>query len=179
MVADGSGGLLYAADVAVDDGRIVAVERGLAADAADVLLDARDRVVAPGFIDLHSHYDAQVFWDPTLASSCHHGVTTVVNGNCGFSLAPLARDDRATVLCMLRDLEDMRLDTLSAGVPDELPTFAAFLDAVERRGPHLNFAAFIGHSTVRIATMGPDAFGREATADEGDAMRSLVDGALA
>src|SRR4051812_777345 len=178
-VADGSGAPLFAADVGVADGRIVAVEPGLSADAADLVLDGRGRVLAPGFIDLHSHYDAQVFWDPTLASSCHHGVTTVVNGNCGFSLAPLGRGDRETVLCMLRDLEDMRLDTLSAGLPEELPTFAGFLDAVEDCRPYLNFAAFIGHSTVRIATMGEDAFARQATADEVDAMRSLVQDALA
>src|SRR3954447_2767670 len=132
-VADGSGGPLFDADVAIDDGRIVAVGPGLPAGDADVVLDARSRVVAPGFIDLHSHYDAQVFWDPTLASSCHHGVTTVVNGNCGFSLAPMADGDRDAVLCMLRDLEDMRLDTLSAGLPGAFPTFADFLDGVEQQ----------------------------------------------
>src|SRR3954464_14572186 len=178
MVADGSGQPAFAADVGVADGRIVAIEPGLDASTADVVLDAAGRVVAPGFIDLHSHYDAQVFWDPTLASSCHHGVTTVVNGNCGFSLAPMADSDREAVLCMLRDLEDMRLDTLSEGLPGAFPTFADFLDGVEQQRPHLNFAAFVGHSTVRIATMGADAFEREATADEIAAMQTLVDSAL-
>jgi N-acyl-D-aspartate/D-glutamate deacylase len=179
MVADGSGRELFESDVAVADGRIVAIGPGLDPSAADVVLDARSRVVAPGFIDLHSHYDAQVFWDPTLASSCHQGVTTVVNGNCGFSLAPMTDGGRETVLSMLRDLEDMRLDTLAAGVPESLPTFSAFLAGVERQHPYLNFAAFVGHSTVRIATMGTDAFERKATGDEIDAMRSLVDDALA
>src|SRR5215813_7133555 len=94
LVADGSGRELFESDVAVADGRIVAIEPGLDPSAADLVLDARSRVVAPGFIDLHSHYDAQVFWDPTLASSCHQGVTTVVNGNCGFSLAPMTDGDR-------------------------------------------------------------------------------------
>ena len=179
VVADGTGGPLFPADVAVEGGRIVAVDRGLDAGDADVVLDARNRVVAPGFIDLHSHYDAQVFWDPALASSCHHGVTTVVNGNCGFSLAPMADGDREAVLRMLRDLEDMRLDTLSVGVPASFPTFGTYLDAVERQRPHLNFAAFVGHSTVRIAVMGPEAFERAANDDEVSRMCTLVDSALA
>ncbi|MCU1499914.1 MAG: N-acyl-D-aspartate/D-glutamate deacylase, partial [Acidimicrobiales bacterium] len=179
MVADGTGAPLLRADIAIVDDRVVAVEPGLSADPADIILPAAGRVVAPGFVDIHSHYDAQVFWDPTLASSCHHGTTTVVNGNCGFSLAPLAAEHRPIILEMLRDLEDMRLDTLSVGVPEAFPTFAGFLDSVEAAQPLLNFAAFVGHTTVRVAAMGREAFERQATADEVDLMRTHVDAALA
>ncbi len=176
---DGTGAPAKRVDVAVDGDRIVAVGSGLSAGGADHVIDATGRVVAPGFIDIHSHYDAQVFWDPHLSSSCHHGVTTVVNGNCGFSLAPVAREHRQMVLEMLRDLEDMAIETLDAGVPAEVPTFAAYLDAVAARRPLLNFASFIGHSTVRFAAMGPAALEREATPDEISQMQRLVAEGLA
>jgi N-acyl-D-amino-acid deacylase len=178
-VIDGSGAAAKRVDVAVDGDRIVAVGSALSAGAADHVIDATGRVVAPGFIDIHSHYDAQVFWDPSLSSSCHHGVTTVINGNCGFSLAPVAREHRQMVLEMLRDLEDMAIETLDAGVPDEVPTFGAYLHAVAVRRPLLNFASFIGHSTVRFAAMGPAALEREATPDEISQMQSLVAEGLA
>ncbi|MDA8044388.1 MAG: amidohydrolase family protein [Actinomycetota bacterium] len=177
-VVDGSGSVSGIADVGVEGDRIVAVGPGLSVTAADCVIDARDRIVTPGFIDIHSHYDAQVLWDPTLSSSCHHGVTTVVNGNCGFSLAPLPASRRTLVLEMLRDLEDMPIETLDVSVPREIATFSEYLRTVREREPLVNFASFIGHSTIRLAVMGAEAFGREATGDEVAQMQSLVRGAL-
>jgi N-acyl-D-amino-acid deacylase len=178
-VVDGSGADARVADVLVIDDRIAAVEPGLSAADSDVVVEAHGRVVAPGFIDVHTHYDAQVFWDPTLSSSCHHGVTSVINGNCGFSLAPLAPEHRQIVLHMLRDLEDMPLAPLDAMVPPAIDSFAAYLDEVARRRPRANFGSFIGHSTVRIAAMGDAAYERIATADEVATMADDVQAALA
>ena len=179
LVIDGSGGEPFAADVLIDGDRIVAVGPNLPRRDADTVIDAGGRVVAPGFIDIHSHYDAQIFWDPALSSSCHHGVTSVINGNCGFSLAPYASDHRPIVLRMLRDLEDMYTDTLEAAVPPAIASFEDYLAAVDEHRPMLNFGCFIGHSTVRIATMGEAAYERAATGEEVAAMARLVDRALA
>lgn len=179
LVIDGSGREPFAADVLVDGDRIAAVGGNLSRGDADRIIDAGGRVVAPGFIDIHSHYDAQIFWDPTLSSSCHHGVTSVVNGNCGFSLAPYAEEHRPIVLRMLRDLEDMYTDTLEAAVPRAVETFEEYLAAVDAHRPMLNFGCFIGHSTVRIATMGEAAYERAGTPEEVAAMTHLVDRAMA
>jgi N-acyl-D-aspartate/D-glutamate deacylase len=178
-VIDGTGGPPRRADVAIEDDRIVSVQPGLSRWPADEVVDATGRVVAPGFIDIHTHYDAQVFWDPALSSSCYHGVTTVVGGNCGFSLAPLAATERVRILQMLRDLEDMPYEDLDAVVPAEVPTFGAYFRQVAASRPLLNFASFVGHSTVRFAAMGAEAFEREATPAEVDVMRARVDEAMA
>jgi N-acyl-D-aspartate/D-glutamate deacylase len=179
LVVDGSGGEPLTGDVVIDGGRILAVGRDLPRGDVDRVIDASDRIVAPGFIDIHSHYDAQVFWDPMLSSSCHHGVTSVINGNCGFSLAPYAEEHRPIVLRMLRDLEDMYTDTLEAAVPAAVESFEDYLAAVETARPMLNFGCFIGHSTMRIATMGEAAYERPASAEELAAMKGLIDRAMA
>jgi N-acyl-D-aspartate/D-glutamate deacylase len=178
LVVDGGGGEPFPADVLIERDRIVQVGPDLTRQ-ADKVIDAEGRVVAPGFIDIHSHYDAQIFWDPTLSASCHHGVTSVINGNCGFSLAPFAPKDRPLVLKMLHDLEDMYVDVLEAAVPATGHSFQSYLGEVEQRRPMLNFGSFIGHSTVRIAVMGPAAYERAATGEEIAAMAALVDGAMA
>jgi N-acyl-D-amino-acid deacylase len=179
QVLDGSGAAGFAADVLVEDDRIVDIRPGIDRGEADLLLDASDRVVAPGFVDLHTHFDAQVFFDPMLSSSCFHGGTTAVGGNCGFSLAPYSAEHRPIVLRMLRDLEDMPTETLTVAVPPAADSFADYLRDFEAEGPMLNFGSFIGHSTVRIAAMGEKAYGREATADEIEHMKALVAEALA
>ncbi len=177
-VLDGTGREAIAADVLVDGDRIVQVGPDIPTREADLVLDATGRTVAPGFIDIHSHYDAQIFWDPALSSSCHHGVTSVINGNCGFSLAPYTNANRPLVIRMLRDLEDMYTDALEAAVPAEIPSFGRYLADVERCGPMLNFGSFVGHSTVRIAVMGEAAYERTASPEEVAAMAALVDEAL-
>ena len=176
-VIDGTGSVGRPADVAITDGRISAVGQGL--DGGRVL-DATDQVVSPGFIDIHTHYDAQVFWDPDLTPSSFHGVTTVVAGNCGFSIAPIRPDGVALLARTLQHVEDMSFDTLSVGVPwDEFETFPQYLDAVARRGPALNYACYVGHTAVRLYVMGEEAYERPATDQEIGRMQAVVAEAMA
>src|SRR5712691_5761504 len=137
-VVDGTGAPGYRADVAVNDGRITDV--GPSLDGGHVL-DAGGHVVAPGFIDIHTHYDAQVFWDPALTPSCFHGVTTVVAGNCGFSIAPTRPEHHDVIARTLENVEDMNVETLGAGIPWDFSTFSEYLASVERRGTAMNFSA--------------------------------------
>ncbi len=175
-LVDGSGAPGRRADVAVRDGRIAAVGDRLSGTTE---LDAAGQVVAPGFIDIHTHYDAQVFWDPDLSPSSFHGVTTVVAGNCGFSIAPTRADGVEIIVRTLQHVEDMSFDTLMAGVPwDEFETFPQYLDAVQRRGVALNFGCYVGHTAVRLFIMGAEAYERAATDREIDLMRAVIDDAL-
>jgi N-acyl-D-aspartate/D-glutamate deacylase len=169
---DGTGAPGRTADVAVSDGRIVDIGLRLQGERE---LDASGQVVAPGFIDIHCHYDAQVFWDPALTPSSFHGVTTVVAGNCGFSIAPIRQDSVSLMARTLQNVEDMSFETLSAGVPwGDFETFAQYLDAIERRGVGLNFGCYVGHTAVRLYVMGPDAYERPATDDEIKQMQDVV-----
>jgi len=171
-VIDGTGAPGRRADVAVADGRIVEVGTGLTGRRS---LDASGHVVAPGFIDIHTHYDAQVFWDAALTPSSYHGVTTVIAGNCGFSIAPIRRDAVELMAHTLQHVEDMSFDTLSVGVPwDEFESFAQYLDAIERRGVTLNFGCYVGHTAVRLYVMGDDAYERAATPAEIARMQSVI-----
>jgi N-acyl-D-amino-acid deacylase len=176
-VIDGTGSPGQVADVAISDGRITAIGSGLRGER---VLDASGEIVAPGFIDIHTHYDAQVFWDPSLTPSSFHGVTTVVAGNCGFSIAPVLPDGVALLARTLQHVEDMSFDTLSVGVPwDEFETFPEYLDAVARRGTALNFACYVGHTAVRMYVMGEAAYERAATPGELERMQSVVAEAMA
>ncbi|HTT86434.1 MAG TPA: amidohydrolase family protein, partial [Acidimicrobiales bacterium] len=169
---DGTGAPRRRADVAVAEGRIVAVGDGLGGRRE---LDASGQVVAPGFIDIHTHYDAQVFWDPWLTPSCFHGVTSVIAGNCGFSIAPVRKADIALLARTLQHVEDMSFDTLSVGVPwDEFESFPQYLDAVERRGTSLNYGCYVGHSAVRMFVMGEASYERAATPEELSRMQAVV-----
>jgi N-acyl-D-amino-acid deacylase len=170
-VVDGTGAPGRAADVAIRDGRIAAIGSGL--DGAQTL-DASGCVVAPGFIDIHTHYDAQVFWDPALTPSCYHGVTTVVAGNCGFSIAPTRPEHRDVIARTLENVEDMNVATLKAGIPWDFETFPEYLRSVEQRGTVLNWSAYVGHTAVRLYVMGDAAYERAATEDEIAAMRRVV-----
>lgn len=170
-VVDGTGRAGYAADVLVKDGRIAEIGKNLSGDAT---LDASGAVVAPGFIDIHTHYDAQVFWDPGLTPSCFHGVTTVVAGNCGFTIAPTRAADRETIALTLEKVEDMNPASLMAGIPWDFETFPEYLASVERRGTVLNYAAYVGHTALRLYHMGAAAYEREATEDEIRAMSRSV-----
>ena len=130
-VVDGTGAPGVVADVAIADGRIAAIGQGLE---GDTVLDATGCVVSPGFIDIHTHYDAQVFWDPALTPSCFHGVTTVVAGNCGFSIAPTRPPDRDLIAHTLEKVEDMDPASLAAGIPWEFESFPEYLRSIEQRG---------------------------------------------
>ena len=170
-IVDGSGRPGYVADLAMQGDRIVAIGSNLSGDHE---IDVTGLVVAPGFIDIHTHYDAQVFWDPAMTPSCFHGVTTVVAGNCGFSIAPTKPSDRDLIAHTMEKVEDMDPETLKTGIPWEFESFPEYLEAIRRRGTVLNYAAYIGHTPLRLYVMGEGAVGREATDDEVARMAQLV-----
>lgn len=170
-VVDGSGAPSFTADIGITDGRIV--EIGDRVDAREEI-DASGRLVVPGFVDIHTHYDPQALWDPELSPSLYHGVTSVVAGNCGYSLAPTRPADRASLCRTLDKVEDMRLATLEAGIDWDFETYPEYLAAVHRRGTAINFGGYVGHTPVRIYVMGDEAYEREATDDEIARMRQVV-----
>ncbi|HEV8441099.1 MAG TPA: amidohydrolase family protein [Methylomirabilota bacterium] len=173
-VVDGSGSPRYRADVGVIHGRIATV--GRIRERAREVIDADGQVVAPGFVDGHTHMDAQVFWDPLGTCSCWHGVTTVVMGNCGFTLAPCAKSDRHLVMRNLERAEDIAADAMEAGIDWRWTTFAEFLDCVESLPKGINYAGYIGHSALRTYVMGERAFEQPATEADLQAMeRELRD----
>jgi N-acyl-D-amino-acid deacylase len=174
-VIDGSGAPRRRADVAIDGGRVVEIGDRLTGRQT---VDAADQVVAPGFIDIHTHYDAQVFFDPALTPSSHHGVTTVVAGNCGFSIAPTRPELRELIARTLENVEDMDFDVLLAGVPWDFATFPEYLDSVRNRGSVLNFAAYIGHTALRLFVLGEEAYSRTATDEEVETMARMVGEAM-
>ncbi len=170
-VVDGTGAAGVHADVRIRDGRIEEIGQGLT---AETTLDASGCVVSPGFIDIHTHYDAQVFWDPALTPSCFHGVTTVVAGNCGFTIAPTRPEHRETIALTLENVEDMNPATLEAGIPWDFETFPEYMASVAKRGTVLNYAAYVGHTALRLYHMGHDAYERAASDDEIAAMANSV-----
>ena len=172
MIHDGAGGPGRPGDLAVGNGRIVEIGGGLGAGREQI--DADGLVLAPGLIDVHTHYDAQITWDPYVDPSPRHGVTTVVMGNCGFTIAPCRPEHRDLTMRNLTHVEGMSLDALRAGVRWDFESFPDYLAMLERQGVGPNVAAFIGHSSVRTYVMGADASRRAARADEIAAMRALV-----
>jgi N-acyl-D-aspartate/D-glutamate deacylase len=175
-VVDGSGGARYRADVGVKDGRITAI--GRIDGKADRTIDAEGHVVAPGFVDGHTHMDAQVFWDPLGSCSCYHGVTTAVMGNCGFTLAPCKAEEADLVFRNLERAEDLSRDAMLAGIRWSWETFPQFLDTVEALPKGINYAGYIGHSALRTYVMGERAFTDAASEDDTRRMCALVKEAL-
>jgi len=176
-VYDGSGGPPRRADVGVRDGRVTAV--GALGEPARETVDAGGLALAPGLIDVHTHYDAQATWDATLSPSPSLGVTTAVIGNCGFGIAPCPPAHRELLLRNLSVVEGMDLDALLAGTQWDFETFAEYLAALRRRRLYANVAVLAQHSTIRTAVMGEGACERvEPTPDELAAMRETVRGAL-
>ena len=173
-IVDGTGAPAYRGDIGIAGGRIVAL--GGAPGAARESIDAGGLVAAPGFIDIHTHYDAQVMWDSTLAISPWHGVTTAVMGNCGFGIAPTRAAHRDMILRTLERVEAMSLASLRAGLGEDwgFETFPEYLDAVEARGTQINIGCYLGHTPLRLYVMGADAVRREATEAELAAMCRLV-----
>lgn len=174
-VIDGTGSAARSADLGVIDGRIA--EIGHLPEPARRTIDADGQVLAPGFVDIHTHYDAQVFWDPTIGPSCYHGVTTVLAGNCGFSIAPLSKDAAPYLLRMLARVEGMPEASLKAGVPWNWESFAQYLSRLEGR-VGVNMGFMCGHSALRRVVMGERALTAHATDDELSAMTSLLAASL-
>ena len=174
-VYDGSGAPGRVADVGIEGDVIREIGSGLSGARE---LDASGCAVAPGFIDIHTHYDAQVFWDPKLQPSCFHGVTTVVAGNCGFTIAPTRPEHHDLIVRTLENVEDMDPRTLTEGIVWEFETFPQYMDLVRQRGTSLNFACYLGHSALRLYVMGDDAYERTATDAELERMCQLIREAL-
>ncbi len=175
-VVDGSGLPAFRADVGVREGRIARIGRIPARGAEE--LDARGLVVAPGFIDGHTHMDAQVAWDPLGTCSCWHGVTTVIMGNCGFTLAPCRRDQKHLVVRNLERAEDIAAEAMEAGIDWTWETFAEYLDVVAGWPKGINYAGYVGHSALRTYAMGERAFSEPATANDLAAMKRELESAL-
>jgi N-acyl-D-aspartate/D-glutamate deacylase len=175
-VIDGTGAPGVRADVGIRDGKVV--ELGTVSEPAARTIDATDQVVAPGFIDIHTHYDAQAFWDTTLSPSPLHGVTTVMGGNCGFTIAPLTPEDGDYLMRMLARVEGMPLESLQQGVPWDWRTTGEYLDRLD--GTLMPNAGFlVGHSAIRRVVMKDDATARAATPEELESMKGLLRDGLA
>ena len=172
MVIDGSGLARYRADVGVKAGKIAFIGR-IASPAREVI-DAEGHVVTPGFVDGHTHMDAQVFWDPIGTSSCYHGITSVVMGNCGFTLAPCREREADLVFRNLERAEDLSREAMRAGIKWRWETFPEFLDVLDGIPKGINYAGYVGHSALRTYVMGERAFDGPAREDDLEAMAHHV-----
>jgi len=175
-VIDGSGLPRYRADVGVRHGRIVTI--GRIRERAREVVDADGQVVTPGFVDGHTHMDAQIFWDPLGTSSCWHGITSVVMGNCGFTLAPCAKENKHLVVRNLQRAEDIPPAAMEAGIEWRWTTFPEFLDCLDSLPKGINYGGYIGHSAVRTYVMGERAFEKPASEDDLKAMEREVRDAI-
>lgn len=163
-VADGSGGELFEADVAVDGGRIVEVGRVTGAGAEEI--DARGKLVTPGFVDIHTHFDGQVTWDDHFSPSTNHGVTSLLMGNCGVGFAPCRPDQRDKMIDVMEGVEDIPGIVLAEGLPWNWETFPDYMDALEQRRMDADFGVCVPHIPVRVYVMGERAINREPARSE-------------
>jgi N-acyl-D-aspartate/D-glutamate deacylase len=175
-IIDGSGMPRFRADVGIAGGKIAAI--GRLHENARETIDADGHIVSPGIVDGHTHMDAQVFWDPIGTCSCWHGITSVVMGNCGFSLAPCAEKDKLLVMRNLERAEDIAPEAMEAGIKWSWETFPQYLDAVERTPKGINYAAYMGHSALRTYVMGERAFDSEANSEDLSAMKREMRAAI-
>jgi len=178
-VVDGSRIPRYKADVAIKDGVIAEIGR-IDADRADKVLDAEGQIVAPGFVDLHTHYDAQLFWDPYCSISCWHGITSVVIGNCGFGFAPIAPELRERAMLSMTRVEAIPLASMKEGMPWNWETFPEFLDAVEETPKAMNILPYVPVGPILITVLGLDdaKAGRMPTDEEHAEMMRIFEEAL-
>ena len=171
LVVDGSGGPSYEGDVAVVDGRIA--ETGRLGSSAKRVIDVQGQVIAPGFIDNHCHYDAQVLWDPLCTFACYHGATTVINGNCSLGLAPARPEERADLVSMLSRVEAIPVESLQAGVEWTWESVPQYLETIDRQ-LGVNVGSLIGFSAVRRHVMGEAAYSAVATPEQVEQMKEIV-----
>ena len=177
MVVDGSGDARYRGDIGVKDGKIVKIGR-INGEIAEDVIDAEGHVVTPGFVDGHTHMDAQIFWDQLGSCSCYHGVTTAVMGNCGFTLAPCRESEADLVFRNLERAEDIDREAMLQGVKWEWETYPEYMDVVDKLPKGINYAGYVGHSALRTYVMGERAFDEEATGDDMVAMKAAVQEAV-
>ena len=176
-IVDGTGKASFTGDVAIEGDRIAAVGGKLGPARREI--DAAGLLVTPGWVDVHTHYDGQAMWDPLLAPSCWHGVTTVMFGNCGVGFAPVKKHHRGALMDLMEGVEEIPNPVLSAGLTWEWETFPEFMDALERRPHAIDIAAQAAHLPLRVYVMGDRAVRREAaTADDIAEMRRLTIEAL-
>ncbi|MFI5031241.1 MAG: amidohydrolase family protein, partial [Reyranellales bacterium] len=175
-VVDGSGKPRFSGDIGIKDGRIA--EIGKVTTAAARTIDADGLIVSPGFIDGHTHMDAQVAWDPIGSCSCWHGVTSVVMGNCGFALAPCKPEEREWYARCLSAVEDIPTEAMAAGIDWTWETFPEYLATVERLPKAINYGMYIGHSALRMYVMGRRALSEKATEEDMTRMARAVQEAL-
>ncbi len=171
LLIDGTGAPGRRLDVGIAGGRIAELAPTVRGARE---IDASGRIVAPGFIDLHTHYDPQVLWDPALTPSSCQGVTSVVAGNCGYSIAPTRAEGRGSLMRTLDKVEDMRLETLEAGIDWNFESYGEYLARVERAGVAINFGGYVGHTPVRAYVLGDDAYERKASEAEIAQMKRIV-----
>jgi N-acyl-D-aspartate/D-glutamate deacylase len=173
-IIDGDKTPRYLGDVGIKDGKIVAL--GDVPGDADKVIDATGKIVCPGFVDCHTHYDAQIIWDKMMTISPWHGVTTVLLGNCGFGVAPVKPSDRETIIRTLENVEGMDASALQAGLGENWPfeSFPEYMDAIESGGMGINVGVLMGHTPIRLYVMGEDSTEREARPDEVVQMREIV-----
>ena len=171
-VVDGSGREAFRGDVAIDDGRIAAV--GQVEGAGRREIDAEGMTVTPGFVDIHTHLDAQIGWDPDCTPLCWHGITTALLGNCGVTFAPCRPGDRELLAAMMETVEDIPREAILSGLPWDWEDYGGYLDAIERLKPGINVAGLVGHSALRFYVMGERAVEEQATDEERRRMAELT-----
>ena len=147
-IADGTGGALIEGDIAIQDGRVAAIGKGLGAGREEI--DASGRIVTPGFVDVHTHYDGQAIWGEELAPSSAHGVTTVVMGNCGVGFAPCRKSDQDMLINVMEGVEDIPGVVMAEGLPWDWETFPEYLDRLDAGKRDIDVAAYLPHSPLRV-----------------------------
>ncbi len=177
-VVDGTGQQPYRADVAIQGDRIAAV--GKVTDSAKRTIDAEGHIVTPGFVDIHTHLDAQIFWDPIASSSCWHGITSVVMGNCGVTFAPCKPGDREYLAHLMESVEDIPAASIMAGMPWQWETYGEYLKALDNIPKGMNVGGMVGHCAVRYWAMGQESLdNKPANPDQIARMHDIVAEAIA
>ena len=179
VVVDGTGAAAYNGDIGIVGDRIAAIESSIR-EPGRRDIDAAGAIVTPGFVDIHTHLDAQLAWDPIATSSCWHGVTSVVLGNCGVTFAPCRPDDRAYLAEMMESVEDIPRDAILDGLAWDWETYGEFYASLDRMPKGPNAGGLVGHCALRTYVMGERGLGTEpARSDDIDAMSALLEEAMA